>query len=170
MPTSTANPLLTLRLLGLKSAREVAIDATSPATIATLTRRIAAGDEDAFREFHGRYFDRLYRFHLVVSRGQEHEAREALQETLVRVARHMREFDSEDALWCWLKVVARNAARDGGRKQRRYLNLLQNFSLRHRDRPAEIADENSLVALLKESLAELPFGDRQLVEGKYLDA
>ena len=40
---------------------------------------MAAGDEEAFREFHAHYFDRLYRFLLVVARGQEHEAQEALK-------------------------------------------------------------------------------------------
>src|SRR5690348_2963141 len=44
--------------------------------ISSLTRRLASGDEEAFRRFHALYFDRLYRFLLVVSRGQEHEARE----------------------------------------------------------------------------------------------
>ena len=92
-------------------------------------RGIAAGDEAAFREFHGRYLDRLYQFLLVVARGQETEAQEALQETLLRVVRHARAFDTEEALWDWLKVVARSAARDGGRKRHRYLALLSRFTL-----------------------------------------
>jgi len=32
----------------------------APAGIADLTRRLAAHDEEAFREFHARYFDWLY--------------------------------------------------------------------------------------------------------------
>jgi DNA-directed RNA polymerase specialized sigma24 family protein len=96
--------------------------------IAALTRRLAAGEEDAFREFHAQYFDRLHEFLLVVARGQEHEAREALQETLVRVARRARTFDDEDAFWCWLKAVARNAARDAGRKRTRCCKLLPALS------------------------------------------
>ena len=82
----------------------------------------------------------LYQFLLVVSRGQEHEAREALQEMLLRVARSARVFDDEEAFWCWLKAVARNAARDGGRKQRRYLALLERFSLRRRTIEHETSD------------------------------
>ena len=82
---------------------------TTSADVAELTRRLASHDEEAFREFHARYFDRLYQFLLVVARGQEHEAQEALQETLLRIARHARRFDDEDAFWCWLKAVARNA-------------------------------------------------------------
>lgn len=56
----------------------------SSAGIADLTRRLAARDEEAFREFHTRYFDRLYQFLLVVAHGQEQEAQDALQETLLR--------------------------------------------------------------------------------------
>ena len=55
-----------------------------PDDTAVLTRRLAAGDEAAFREFHARYFDRLYYFLLVVTHGQELEAQEALQDTLLR--------------------------------------------------------------------------------------
>ena len=139
--------------------------------MAELTRRLAAHDEEAFREFHACYFDRLYHFLLVVARGQEHEAREALQETLLRVACHARVFDEEEAFWSWLKAVARNAARDGGRKRKRYRTLLERFSLRwSMVKPQANADaESCLQNILHESLAELSPDERRLVESKYLD-
>jgi len=141
-----------------------------PTATAELTRRLALGEDEAFREFHGLYFERLHRFLLVVARGQEHEAREALQETLLRVVRYARPFESEEIFWSWLKMVARSAARDGGRKNRRYLNLLQNFALRWRQPPTgEAHDESDLRPLLEESLAEMESPDRRLIEGKYLD-
>ena len=133
---------------------------------AVLTRRLAAVDEEAFRQFHEQYFDRLYQFLLVVARGQEHEAQEALQETLLRVARYAREFETEDAFWCWLKAVARSAARDGARKRRRYFALLERFASYRDD---ERREDDRLRALLEESLDELDPEDRQLIEGKYLD-
>jgi len=137
---------------------------------AALTRRLASGEEEAFREFHALYFDRLHQFLLVVSRGQEHEAREALQETLVRVARHARVFEDEDTFWCWLKVVARNAARDAGRKRTRYKKLLDSFA--NFTRPAipvgPDADDDRLTAVIDECLAEFAPGDRALLQGKYL--
>lgn len=139
--------------------------------IAALTRRLTQGDEAAFREFHTRYFNRLYQFQLVVARGQEHEAQEALQETLLRVARHGRQFKDEHAFWCWLKTVARNAARDGGRKRSRYANLLRNFALGRPDDSGSNTtyDEDRLVTALTECLDELSVDDRRLLEGKYLD-
>jgi len=141
----------------------------SAAHIATLTAGIRAGNEDAFRTFHQLYFDRLYQFLLVVARGKEDEARDALQETLLRVIRYPRKFDNEEAFWNWLKVVARNAARDAGRKRHRYLNLLQKFALHSETHFPNAPTNPSLGDLLEESLEELPADDRQLIEAKYLE-
>ena len=169
MLNSTFNPLLSLHVTGGRTETEVSIPETTPFNIALLTRRIARGDDDAFGEFHQRYFDRLYQFLLVVTRGEEHEAQEALQETLLRVARHARVFEDEDAFWCWLKVVARNTARDGGRKRRRYFALLERFTFfQNHVSAADNGEEERLQELLAESLRELSEKDRNLIEGKYL--
>lgn len=129
-----------------------------------LTREMAAGDEEAFRRFHALYFDRLHQFLLAVARGNEQEARDALQETFVRVARSARKFESEEVFWCWLKAVARNAARDGGRKQRRYFDFLLRFSLH----APEASNDLNIDLPLEECLEELNPADRELVEAKYL--
>jgi RNA polymerase sigma-70 factor (ECF subfamily) len=149
-------------------SRVSSCDATPP-IVAVLTRRLAAGDEAAFREFHAQYFDRLYRFLLVVTRGQEHAAQDALQETLLRVAKHAREFADEEIFWGWLKAIARNAARDGGRKQRRYLALLARFLPGvPREAAPEIEGTDPLRTLLADGLATLEPLDRRLIESKYL--
>jgi RNA polymerase sigma-70 factor (ECF subfamily) len=163
---SNANLLLSLNI---QPVAEGSAD-NAGADVASLTAGIRAGNEDAFREFHRLYFHRLYQFLLIVARGQEQEAREALQETLLRVVRHARKFDSEEAFWCWLKAVARNAARDGGRKERRYLGLLQKFAL-HSQNSSELPAFPAgpvLGEVLEESLAELPPQDRHIIESKYL--
>ena len=139
--------------------------------IARLTRRLAEGEEEAFRQFHARYFDRLYRFLLVVTGGREDEAREALQTTLLRVVRYARQHSSEEVFWSWLTVVARSAARDAGRKQRRYLALLGRFAhLGFTREPQATSDNNErLGAALDESLVELTPFDRRLVVAKYIE-
>jgi len=164
-------PVLTPSLTGARPAREHVQSEAAIGDVAELTRRLAQGDESAFRAFHERYFDRLYQFLLVVARGQEHEAQEALQETLLRVARQGREFTGEDAFWCWLKTVARNAARDGGRKRSRYANLLRKFALERTPQGGTHPglEEARLLATLTECLNELPLEDRRLLEGKYLE-
>ncbi len=165
-----ANTLLLLRLTETKTVEATSTPEAIPGSVAHLTRRLAAGEEEAFREFHKNYFNRLYQFLLVVTRGQEHEAQEALQETLLRVVRYAREFETDEVFWDWLKVVARSAARDDGRKHRRYFNLLQNFALCWQNHAHEgmAVDDSRLSALLEESLAELDPQDRRLIEGKYL--
>jgi RNA polymerase sigma factor (sigma-70 family) len=80
------------------------------------------------------------------------------------VARSVRGFDSEEIFWCWLKAVARSAARDRGRKQRRYFNFLEKFALQP---PAE-PPNCDLSDTLEESLEELDSGDRDLIEAKYV--
>lgn len=142
------------------------------ARVARLTQRLAAGEEEAFREFHALYFDRLYQFLLVVARGQEHEAQEALQQTLLRVVRYVRQFESEDSFWSWLRMLARSAARDAGRKQQRYAALLEQFALRWRTftNGQNGVETNRLSLILEESLNELDLPDRLLIEGKYLEA
>src|ERR1051325_3867078 len=110
--TSVTPPIPTaVRIVMENSRAELACGKT-----ADLTRRLAAGEEAAFREFHVAYFDRLLRYLLVVARGDEDAARDALQETFVRVVRHAKRFDCEDAFWSWLTLLARSAAADGGRK------------------------------------------------------
>lgn len=171
MSLSLTQNLLPASLSETRNATPVSANDKTSAAIAALTRGLTAHDEAAFREFHARYFDRLYQFLLVVARGQEHEAQEALQETLLRVARKARAFDDEEAFWCWLKTVARNAARDSGRKQRRYFALLERFSFRRGEVEGQTGNgiESRLQLLLTESLNELTPDERLLVESKYLD-
>jgi RNA polymerase sigma-70 factor (ECF subfamily) len=160
-----ANPLLSVKIPGLSSAAESRGNpASSDNAIAVLTRQMAAGDEEAFCRFHQLYFDRLYQFLLAVARGQEQEAQDAVQETLVHVARSARRFESEEVFWCWLKAVARNAARDGGRKQRRYFDFMQKFALESTVR----SEDGDLGAALEDCLGELEPGERELIEAKYI--
>lgn len=148
------------------SARERGIS-----NITKLTKGLGAGNEAAFRQFHALYFDRLLRYLLVITRGDEDAARDALQETFLRVARHARRFDDEDAFWKWLTVLARSAAVDGGRKQWRYWRLLANYARSWlapgaSHHPAEDA-ERSLEPLLEQGLSRLDERDRELIEEKY---
>jgi len=137
--------------------------------VSALTARLSRGDETAFHEFHRLYFSRLLRYLFIVTGGQEEIAREALQMTFVRVARQVRQFDSEMAFWNWLAVVTRNCAVDELRRQNRQKNLLGRF---FQQRPAEAdpgsekSDEHFLTLVEKEIL-NLPDEERSLLERKY---
>lgn len=154
----------------LETIAKMALKSDQPGVL-VLTAQMSRGDEAAFREFHRLYFDRLLRYLFVVTKGREEIAHEALQMTYVRVARHVRKFDSETAFWNWLAMLARNCAVDEIRKQNRHVHLLARFLLQ---RPPDVAGE-CIVAdryfseLLQEGLANLPDNERTLLERKYFD-
>ena len=135
-------------------------------TTASLTMGLVAGDENAFRAFHENYYSRLLRYHLVLARGDEQHAREALQETFGRVARGAKRFDSEEAFWGWLAVVARSSAIDGGRRRQRYWSLLKNYATAWRA-PEPPGDDALLHELLEKKLQSLAADDRALLAAKY---
>ena len=148
---------------------KMATEPKPPPDVLTLTARLSRGDEAAFHEFYKLYFNRLLRYLFVVAGGQEEIAREALQLTFVRVASHVRKFDSETAFWNWLAMLARNCAMDELRKRNRQQSLLARF---FQQRPADVdlkgdeADERFL-KLLEKEIAGLPDNDRLLLERKY---
>jgi RNA polymerase sigma factor (sigma-70 family) len=138
--------------------------------IARLTGRMAGGDEAAYREFFELFFSRLLRYLLVLTSGDEAGAREALQATMLRVARHVRRFDQEDALWSWLTVLARSSVIDAERKRKRYFGLLERFFEREPARPAEAGEtEKRMAEVLARSLEALAREDRELLERKYFE-
>ncbi len=138
--------------------------------VAELTRRMRAGEEDAYREFYDAYYSRLLRYLFVVAAGDEEPAAEALEATLVRVVRHIKVFPNEDVFWSWLTVLARSAFSDHSRKRRRYLAFLDRFT-RHanveKETPEASDTDGRLLAALEGSLSALPAEERQLVEWKY---
>src|SRR5262245_1383404 len=85
------------------------------------------GDELAYRIFYDAYYERLRRYLLVVTAGDELATRDALQSAFVRVVRHIKEFPSEGVFWGWLTVVARSAFIDQTRKRKRYWSFLERF-------------------------------------------
>jgi RNA polymerase sigma-70 factor (ECF subfamily) len=140
-----------------------------PLAAAELTRRMVAGDETAYRLFYDAYFDRLWRYLIVVTAGNEDAAREALQATLTRVVRHIRVFSSEPAFWSWLTVLARSALSDQSRKHRRYLAFLERFSQHAavENAPVDEHADDRLQHLLERHNAALSEDERWLVEAKY---
>jgi RNA polymerase sigma-70 factor, ECF subfamily len=142
--------------------------------VASLTRRMAEGDEMAYRTFYDAYFDRLWRYLLVVTSGNEDNSREALQACLVRVTRYIKVFQQEDAFWSWLTVLARSALKDESRKRRRYFAFLDRFTwhARAEDQSRNVPDraEERLQNLLDENVKLLAADEYQLVSLKYYES
>ena len=55
--------------------------------IETLTSSIARGDEAAFDRFYGRYADRMFRYVVVMSRGDEQLARDVTADAMLKIIR-----------------------------------------------------------------------------------
>src|SRR5256885_544560 len=83
-----------------------------------MTAAIREGDEEAFTHFYELYSLRLYKYLLVLAKGDETEAREVLQTVVVKLARKMQAFDEERRLWAWMCRLARNAFVDRCRSRR----------------------------------------------------
>jgi RNA polymerase sigma-70 factor (ECF subfamily) len=138
--------------------------------IQRLTRRLVRGEEAAYRAFYDAYFNRLLRYLLVVTAGDEEASREALQGMLVRLVKYVKVFSNDEIFWSWLTVLARSALADNRRKHRRYSALLDRFS-RHifvgAMARAEVDGDSQLNILLEKEIISLPADEQHLIEKKY---
>jgi len=154
--------VLTIEQANVQQSSPPALD------LASLTAGMVRSDESAYRRFFDLYYNRLFRY-IIVLNGNEESAREALQMTLLRIAKHVRRFDSEEAFWSWLTVLARSSVIDEGRKSRRYLALLTRF-FEHQQIGASNANTDAdtlLLDLMRSNIEKLPDDERQLLHLKY---
>ena len=145
-----------------------AADACVPSATAQLTSAMRRGEEEAYREFFRLYFHRLLAYLIVVTRGDEELARDLLQQTMIKVAKHIRVFDDEAVLWRWLALLARSAAIDHGRKSQRYFGFLKRF-WNFRAPPPSTENEGEFEVALPEQMQLLNPEDRRILEKKYFD-
>jgi RNA polymerase sigma-70 factor (ECF subfamily) len=134
-----------------------------------MTRRIAEGDDEAFAWLYDQYCDRLFRYLVVITRGDETLTRDLLQITMTKVAHAVKPFASESHLWNWLALIARNSHLDHLRKQSRSPEFVP---LLVEDSPEipitePLEHDSSLLHALDTCLASLPDDDRKLLEAAY---
>ena len=134
---------------------------------AALTQRVAVGDESAAREFFEKYCDRIFRYALVMTRGNEEVARDILSTTMITAARYMRTLGSDEDVWRWLTRIARSRFVDHCRKSRRTIPLTDSDEVL--SRTAAPNPDATLNNALNEALSELPVDERELVERFYID-
>lgn len=136
--------------------------------ILALTQAIHRGDEAAFARFYDLYSLRLYKFLLVLVRGDENEAREVCQAVMIKLARRFEVFDEERRLWAWLCTLSRNAFIDHRRacQHRGLLVALEELppTLEANGKPLPRLSE-----LLRDALLELSAEERELLQAAYVD-
>jgi RNA polymerase sigma-70 factor (ECF subfamily) len=134
-----------------------------------MTARMTNGDEAAFREFYECYCDRLFRYLLVLTRGNEDLARDLLQVTMTKIVRSRREFTNEAQLWNWLAAIARNSFIDALRRTRRAPQLVPLLPDDVPEMPTMATDESDtpLFDALDRCLVDLGAHERALIEAFY---
>ena len=150
-------------------------DLNSPAStvaaapdIRALTRAVRRGDADAFSRFYDLYSFRLYKFLLVLARGDENEASEVCQAVFIKLAKRCDAFDDERRLWAWLCVLAKNAFIDHCRSRQRWNRFVPLDALPAEPHGHENPD-HWLSEILREALAALPPDERELIQAAYVD-
>ncbi len=130
----------------------------------------AAGDDEAFRRLVERHQERVYRFCHQWLR-QSEDAREACQDTFVRVYQSMNRYRPQGQFTSWLLRIALNQCRDrfrsrASQEQRRTEVLPSDESRQpecHRASPAEAASLSADVAKIREGIDQLPAGLREVL-------
>jgi len=135
--------------------------------IPLLTRAARRGDAAAFSNLYDLFAFRLYKYLLVLAHGNESEAREVCQAAFIKLAKRCDVFENEDKFWAWLCVLGRNAFIDHCRARQRRNRFISLDELI--PEPGSPAPEQRLEDALREILATLPAGERELLQAAYVD-
>jgi len=134
-----------------------------------LTTRITAGDEESFAFFYHHFFERLFRYVLVMTRGDEQLSREVLQTAMVKASRYLKPFAEEVVLWSWLRQVAKTAFIDILRRSQKAPHFVPLEVLKEGDRASiDPSDtDGGLETALQDALKLLPVDEQQLLRWTY---
>jgi RNA polymerase sigma factor (sigma-70 family) len=143
---------------------------TAPAADAEardLAAGICRGDEAAFRKLYEAYHQRLFRFALILGRGDESLAQDIVQSVFVTAAKKLRRAESEKHLWNWLALVTRQHMAKAWRKRQRGPAVVSMDTVPDCPEPSE--PDSILEETLDLALQTMDPEDRQLVEWFYFD-
>ncbi|MGA2557629.1 MAG: RNA polymerase sigma factor [Verrucomicrobiota bacterium] len=157
VPSTSASARLKLPLKPSGNSTDGAPD------IRALTRAVRRGDAAAFARFYDLYSFRLYRFLLVLARGDENTAREVCQAAMSKLAKRFEVFDDERMLWAWLCALTKNTFIDHYRAQRRRDRFVSLEEM-PASRAAEDNSAGPLSEILREALAALAPEERELMQ------
>ncbi len=133
-----------------------------------VVREFLGGDERAFAEIVRRYEGRLHSFVLRMV-GDRERTQDLIQETFVRVYRHLHRFDQERKFSTWIFTIAGNLAKNELRNRSRNPVVLFQTLVRNRDaesrplewedpstRPDDLYRKRFLREKVEEAVARLP--------------
>lgn len=99
-----------------------------------LTTRIASGDPVALAVFYEQWFDHIYREAQRLTRRDEQECLDVVQDVMLRVVKSIKPMDSEARVAGWLRTVVRSCVYDRFRAEE--ARLRRQRARAHRDAPA----------------------------------
>ena len=142
--------------------------AYEPVSLSQLTRDMARMNDEAWREFHQRYFHRLYHYALKLHRGDHASAEDSVQSGFLRAVRNIKRFDDEEVFWSWLTLLVRCAAADQGRSVTARNRMLEDLASTCTPTSSKTINTNDTAfVLLEEALLHLSVTDRKLLDEKY---
>ena len=157
---------LPLRLVASESASK-----HPELSLSALTSLMRDGSDEAWSEFHRRYYVALLRY--AASRvACPDDAGEIVQQAYLRIARHIKPFTDEADFWRWLACVVRCVALDHQRGVARRAVLMEKFALWREVRQSSVAESPGAQAadsLAREALMKLSTEDAQLLRLKYYE-
>jgi RNA polymerase sigma-70 factor, ECF subfamily len=147
-----------------------------------LARRIAAGDEAAFRELFDSFFPRLYRFAMARLHGDTQTAQDVVQQTFCNALERLESYRGEAALYTWFCQICRNVLADHFRKSGRGAArvvlledqpnaraILESLAAPEADRPDAGAWHAQVRRIVEATLDALPGRYGDVLEWKYID-
>ena len=104
----------------------------------------------------------------MLCRGNAEQARELLQQTMIRVAKYARVFEEEEIFWKWLTALARSCWVDESRKRNRYVAALERL-WNWRAQGGEIERAESIEKEVMTMVDGLSGEDQLLLTKKYVE-
>ncbi len=133
-----------------------------------LVAQFLAGEKRAFSELVGRYQVRLLNF-IYRTIGDRDRAEDLVQETFVRVYRHLHRFDQSKKFSTWVYTIASNLAKNELRNRSRnplvlFQTIKKNWEADHRPlewedntyRPDDLYRKRHLKEMVERAVAQLP--------------
>lgn len=124
-----------------------------------------------FRELYQRYYEKVYRYCLKSLHNTDN-ASDLAQDIFLRVLEHIAELKNPQLWVAWLFRIAHNRVINFQRKQRHYLTDMTIPALSTEDQNAELnakIQQEQLLSILPQLLAELPEDQAQILRFKYLE-
>ncbi|HTV39717.1 MAG TPA: sigma-70 family RNA polymerase sigma factor [Candidatus Sulfotelmatobacter sp.] len=151
----------------VETSNERAAESAADAEARQVAAAIGRGENAAFEKLYERYHRRLLRLALMLARGDELLAHDAVQGTFIVAAQKLRHVDGEAHLWNWLAQVARQQITRICRQRKRDTTVVDPEEFIGRAIVEE--SDTRLEEILDAALAALDLEERQIVERFYFD-